>query len=487
MNHPPSQVQFRQMRHAYLTWWIAFGVLFASGLYWGNSWEELLAYMAVLVAAVLPSFIWLRIGTPGIPILPTVSLLYIPYFAWPILNGGENTHAYTLWEIARAGLTVALFLAVATLAWRLVSGMARAREPGQSVDADTSRVVGLMFAGFVLGVAFHVALILGLLSGVGSLFGLVRSIATTFVTVACFLLGVTRARGVLRGTSWAASLSCLGIITILSWSTLFLVGGVTYLLAAALGFVLVSKRIPVVAFAMLFMAVSVLHAGKAEMRDKYWHFGTNYSDISASGVPGLLTEWVGDGIYALATGKMGDSVIERTSLIQMVLRAQVDTPDSVPFLNGETYALLPSVLIPRFIDPDKPESQAGMNLLNIRYGLLTVEGTEQTAIGWGLVAEAYANFGYVGVIGMGLFFGAACGALFLWSAQADIISIPTLTNIAVMMVLLNVESDFILIATTLFQSFAAVIAFSLFYQWFAFPQSDSRGVPVDTRRNGPVR
>ena len=69
------------------------------------------------------------------------------------------------------------------------------------------------------------------------------------------------------------------------------------------------------------------------------------------------------------------------------------------------------MLIPRFLDPEKIASQAAMNLLNIRYGLLTAEETQKTAAGWGLVAEAYANFGRLGVIGVGFVLDCCAGLL----------------------------------------------------------------------------
>ena len=467
---PAAHNQSTTLNRATQTLAIVFGLLCVLGMFWGASLEQVIAYLLVLSAAVLPSLLWLRMGALGIPILPAVGLAYIPYFAWPLLSGGENTQAYTLWEIARAGITVALFLVTATVAWRLIAGTVRARHAIATEQADPSRAVGFMLAGLLVGVVFHAGVILGWLEGIGTLFGLVRSIAVTFVTVACFLIGVTRAQGVLRGPAWAASLAGLGLLTALSWSSLFLVGGMIYLLAAGLGFVLVSKRIPVLAFGVLFVVVAVLHAGKGEMRERYWISGSNSADISAMQVPGLLVDWVGVGIHAISTGELGQSVVDRASLIQMILRAQVETPDRVDFLMGETYALLPSILVPRFIDSDKPASQVGMDLLNIRYGVLTVEGVASTAIGWGLIAEAYANFGYYGVIGIALALGVFCGALFIWSARADIVSIPTLASIAAMMGLINLEADFIQLFSSLLQSFVAVLVFSALYRWFAIPR-----------------
>jgi hypothetical protein len=84
----------------------------------------------------------------------------------------------------------------------------------------------------------------------------------------------------------------------------------------------------------------------------------------------------------------------------MLLLVQRKTPDEVPFFDGATYSPIPRLLIPRFLDDEKGISHVGNVMLSINYGLLTEEGARTTSIGWGLVPEAYANFGYLGVMGL---------------------------------------------------------------------------------------
>ena len=451
---------------------VAIGLLVLLGLVLANSVEQLLAYLIVLSAAVLPSVLWIRMGALGIPILPVVSLAYIPYFGWPALSGSEGTLDYTAWEILRSALTVALFLVTATVAWRQMAGRVHSQHAIAPDQVDASRVVRLVLSGLLVGILFHIGIISGWLIWVGSFFGLVRIVAVTFVTVACFLIGVTRAQGLLRGNAWAVAIGGVGLLMVLAWSSLFLVGGMVYGLALALGYVIVARRIPWLALGAVLVTVTILHAGKAEMRGKYWMQDSNYGGVSSVvQLPGFAAEWVGEGISAISTGEIGQSVLERTSLLQMILRVQRDTPDHVDFLRGETYSLLPAILVPRFIDSDKPASQVGMTLLNIHYGILSVEAAEVTAIGWGLVAEAYANFGYLGVIGIALILGAFCGTLAVWSAHAEIVSLPTLASIATMMALVNLEQDFIALFSTLYQSFIAVFIFYHAYRSLVISQN----------------
>jgi hypothetical protein len=216
----------------------------------------------------------------------------------------------------------------------------------------------------------------------------------------------------------------------------------------------------------------VLHAGKAQMREKYWLQDANFGGVtSVLQVPALGAEWIAAGLGAIATGESTETALDRASLLQMVMRVQRDTPDYIDFLYGETYAFLPSVLLPRFIDPEKPASQVGMNLLNVHYGLLTADETAITAIGWGLIAEAYANFGYIGVIAMALVVGLCCGALAAWCDGAPPISLPTLISIAALIVLMNLEADFTGLALSLLQSMVSVVIFMSIYNAVARHQA----------------
>ena len=444
---------------------IAVGILVLVGVVWGGSLEKWFSYMLVLSAAVLPTFLWIRKGASGIPILPVVSSAYIPYFGWPIISGYENTREYGPSEILLTAFTVALFLVTAAFAWRLIAGRVRPQQAVTPSHLNQSRIVPLLSLGLLVGVTFHLATISGWLEGAGSYFGLMRSISVTFVTVACFLTGVARAEGLLRGGKWALSTVGVAVLIALSWSSLFLVGGIVYAMAVLFGYVITARRIPWLVTAAAIATVTVLHAGKAEMRDEYWGAGTNSGGISSvAQLPGLAAEWVAKGVTAIATGSVQQSAIDRTALLQMLLRVQNETPDRIDFLMGKTYALLPAIILPRFLESDKPASQAGMDLLNIRYGILSAEDVTATAIGWGLVAEAYANFGYYGVIGMALLFGLFCGWLQYWSANAATMSLPTLMSIAAMMTLINVELDFIQIVSTLFQSSVSVLIFFAAYR-----------------------
>jgi hypothetical protein len=213
------------------------------------------------------------------------------------------------------------------------------------------------------------------------------------------------------------------------------------------------------------LLLSVLHAGKYEVRNRYWAPHSQSSEqTSAFRIPGMMFDWFWAGIESLGSDQKGPDLLERASLLHMLLLVQRVTPGFIPYLEGETYALLPSMLVPRFIDSDKVESQAGLNMLSVRYGLQPVEATASTTIGWGLVAEAFANFGYLGALAIGALFGGFCGTLTRLSAGAAPLSLSMLVTIAATLTLFNVELDLSYLVTTLAQSVVAIVIVGMLFK-----------------------
>jgi hypothetical protein len=281
----------------------------------------------------------------------------------------------------------------------------------------------------------------------------------TTAMAACFMLGHARAQGSVRGQKWVLAVTGLGLMILLSWATLFLVTGMTFGLAAVFGYVMTSKRVPWILLSAAFAVVFVLHAGKDSIRDKYWLPGTSFGgEISLTQVPTRIVEWVGAGLTAIVSPQESDqSIVDRASLLNLLLNVQRLTPDYLPPLEGKSYAFLPQMLIPRFIDPNKITSQEGMRLLNVYFGFQTVRQTESTAVGWGLIAEAYANFGKLGVIGVALLFGILCGSLERWSIGAPLVSLPSLLAVVTMMQMTNIELDAAAVLTALFQTSVVIM------------------------------
>jgi hypothetical protein len=444
-------VEMRQARRLLMT---AIGIVILLGLVRAQSIEGFAAYAMITAAAILPAALWLRASAPGIPILPAIAAFHYLYFALPILRQ-ELGGSYTPGEVLRAGATVALFLFSATVAWGLVVGKATRRHGSDTAReirvGDGGRLV--MFAGLAIGVIFQVAVMGGWLAAVGTYYGVVRGMSLTAASVACYLLGYFRARGLLRGQAWVWALAGAGAMVILAWSTLYLVGGMQFVLAAGLGYVIAAKRIPWSSLVPLMAVLFVLHAGKAEMRERYWAEGPE--TLSPIELPGRLAEWVGLGITNLASGEDKADIIDRASLLYLLLYVEQVTPDYIPYLGGETYALLPEYMVPRFLNPDKTFSQAGLALLSTRYGLESTDAVGTTTLAWGVVTEAFANFGYLGVIGAALMLGLLTAFFTRWSAGQPPLSLPMLLSVVALISLTNLEADFGFLLVNLWQALIA--------------------------------
>jgi len=437
------------------------GAVTAGVMVTGAFAQDLVAYLLVAIPAIVPLFLWLQAGAAGIPVLPAASALFFVYYAMPLLR--SDIAAYSSEQLVAATSTVGIFLIAASAAsWPFLSWVRRESQKWSSNAVSDKQLVRLVFVGLAGGIVYHLALISGWLDWLGTSIGLVRSVMLTLTSITCYLLGCARASRSLVGVRWALALAGIAALILLALSNLLMVGGVMNGLAAVLGYVITAKRVPWVGLGLAFAILSVIHAGKVEIRRAYWlpHTQT-LQQSSVLQVPGMMADWFTAGVGALASGSNETGVLERTSLLHMLLLVQRTTPGFIPHLEGQTYAMLPSMLVPRFIDPEKPQSQSVLNLLSIRYGLQSAEGAATTTIGWGMVSEAWANFGVPAVIAIGALFGALCGALMRLSVGAAPLSLPMFVTIASSLIIFNLELDFSYLMVTLLQSIAAVLVCAL--------------------------
>jgi hypothetical protein len=442
-----------------------------------------IAYMCITLPVLVAPFLWVSSGAFGIPVLPVISALSYLYYALPLLSG--NTLAvYRPEDLVWAALSVGLFLTAASLAaWPFLGdGRGRNKPPpvmrvpgkaqfirARSVNnlASNDELYRLIFIGLAAGILYYLAITSGVANSLGTAIGVVRSVAVTLTSLACYLTGFARGSGLLTGQRWFAALAGFLSVTALSMSGLFLVGGAVNIAAALLGYVLAAKRIPWIMLAVVFVVLSILNAGKNSIRNEYWvRDNQSLKNSAITQVPGMMLDWFVAGISGTASKALGsrqpdsNSLLERTSLLHMVLAVQEATPSIIPYLEGGTYALLPSMLVPRFLEPDKTESQAGLNLLSVRYGRQRAEDTYKTTLGWGMVAEAYANYGNPAVVVVGALFGALCGMLMRLSATAAPLSFAMLMAIASTLALCNLELDVSSLVVSMLQTAGGILLFS---------------------------
>ena len=202
----------------------------------------------------------------------------------------------------------------------------------------------------------------------------------------------------------ASFLIFLSLTTLSSAASLLLVGSLSIFALAVLGFALGRLQVPWLAIALGVICIGTLHYGKEMMRYKYM-YGGMYGNQSKTPQPwdyvAWFGEWTGYSIDALfnqgsAAWFGGQSFANRPGLIHLLLMVQEKTPGQVPYLKGATYVIVPQLLIPRFVISERASTHEGTTLLNIHYGKQSREDTLRTTIGWGLLNEAYANFGLLG-------------------------------------------------------------------------------------------
>jgi hypothetical protein len=142
-----------------------------------------------------------------------------------------------------------------------------------------------------------------------------------------------------------------------------------------------------------------------------------------SELPAYFAEWIDLGLQPTSGGKtVSQKMLERTSLMHILCLIVDYTPARQDYLYGKTYTYVLPQLIPRYFWPDKPRSHIATYELGIYYGLQQEEDTVATTIAFGLLAEAYANFGLYGAIGLGVFWGFWLKKLQIWSTFSPMFS-----------------------------------------------------------------
>jgi hypothetical protein len=154
---------------------------------------------------------------------------------------------------------------------------------------------------------------------------------------------------------------------------------------------------------VIVLAISVVQTVKADFREFLMVTPDATLSERADIVGGLIEERYlssdADEEYrqrqvAKGFSRVGDNSLE-TVLAQ--------TPSIVPFWEGATYATIPFMFIPRFVWPEKP-ARDFWNRYGRLYGILS-EDDRDTSVGVGFLAEAYMNYGFVGLYLMSLAFG----------------------------------------------------------------------------------
>jgi hypothetical protein len=120
------------------------------------------------------------------------------------------------------------------------------------------------------------------------------------------------------------------------------------------------------------------------------------------------------------------------------------------------------MLLPRIIDDEKGISHAGNQILSVNYGLVRAESVNTVSIQWGLVPEAYANFGYLGVGALAVVLAAFYSYIARLTIGGPLTSLRFVIGLLIMAAAATADTMGVFV-TTQFQGVMAVSIASLFF------------------------
>jgi hypothetical protein len=431
--------------------------------------------MPVFWGAALPAVLILQQSLPSyrstLPIFPAFLALQGLSFTAPLLN--PNLAADWRVEIS-AGLLSAtampllLWFIALWLGWRLTPASAMARRV---------RALPISNALNTPGYLPHLALLLMILLQAfldSELFwdvfgGLAQGLVSPFRTlialaglVGGFVGAYCWSRGRLRDSLvWMVLLSVPIFVAVRSLLLSSLQG---ILFAVLLGMWLGRARQALAITLVTLLILSFLNSGKAVMRENYWGRGI---EIPSNPIV-LIQQWVEASLADSADPEEGskDLFTQRFNNLQNLLYVEQELANGTPPLGGLSFLVIPEVLVPRILNPDKIRSQEGQVLLNLHFGRQrNREDTETAYIAWGMLAESVGNFGRtVGPISIGLLTGFLLRITENLGRGQLLLSTPGLLSLA--LGLLWVTAYEMVYSTFVAAAFHIIVAVSLLGWWF---------------------
>lgn len=414
--------------------------------------------LLMFALAVLPSLLWARSGGGRFPVFETIMILCANAYAMPVLNAREQLAGYAPEVITRAALAVILYQVSAILTYLMVQGL-----PGRSAfwrDSLISREIEkLIVYGLILSTTYiYLSTFTTLIPR--EFESILRAVFYGIGILCTFISCQRWGRGELTQGEKAVLLCTLVPQLIMMSVGLILIGAISLIGIGLLGYVSGGKRIPWLVVALVFTVFAVLHTGKTRMREKYWEQG--HAAPSITQLPAYFSEWVEFGLQPTSGGKtISQKMLERTSLMHILCLIVDCTPSKQDYLYGQTYKHVLPQLIPRFFWPDKPRSHIATYELGIYYGLQDEEATQTTTIAFGMLTEAYANFGLFGGIMLGIFWGFWLKKLQIWSTFSPMFSFAGLLMVLLTAWAFNAELTMAAWVSSLEQAVIVVLGLPL--------------------------
>lgn len=452
-----SEIERFQNSHDSATW--VFWLLAATiiGSYFGAaSIDDWMCAVIIEVAAFHSVYLWVKRKVLGIPIMPTYALMCLVYYALPFASGHPVSYEFNFAEKWFAAVTVAVILLIMTLIWARLARPAPSAVRSVMMLSQEQSAIPILIACLIAAIMFQSNLIFYVFTLSSEVYGVMRAVLLTLGLVSMFCLSFLHGAGKLNTPQKYLFLALAAVFIAYHAASLYLITATQFTLAATFGYFLGSGRVPWKLMITILALLTVLQAGKGDLREKYSEAGAAPSSF------GLIEEWLDTGLDNILSPRSNlsrdpVSLGQRVSLVHMLLRTQTEAPAAVPYLYGSTYFQIPLLLIPRVIWPERPNTSELLVQLNEHYGLLTRESAETVSIGWGLFAEANANFGFFGCVGVAIVLGLLVGLTQKLCGRFSFLSARGMTALLIMYSLLGMEASMAQFLTTLVQSLVSVV------------------------------
>jgi hypothetical protein len=419
-----------------------------------GSVTELYEGLAIIVLAALPTLLWARRATHEFPVFEVFMLTGVNIYALPLLNGQEQLQTYSESVVEQAGAAVIFFQIIANFTHAATGGRPRGGSfwTKEVISRDVGKYLGygLVLTTIYTGISTFSDLI------PNDLGGPLRAVCFGIGIITIFIQGRRWGQGELAYQEKIFCVANIVLQVVFNFATLYLIVGISLIVLAVLGYVTASRRRPILVIVIALPIIALLHNGKTAMREKYWKEDETLIP-SLTDLPGFFAEWIQDGLDLHQKSGITEKLIERTSLFQIICLIVDNTPDRLPYLNGATYAQIPGQFVPRFFWAAKPVATISTDTLSIYYGLQRPEDTQKTTIAFGLLAEAYANFGFYGAGFLAAVFAFCLKKYSLWAAQSPMFSYAGLVLVLLMAWSFQTELTMSVWLTSLFQATVAVL------------------------------
>lgn len=462
---------------------------------WFSGHPGTLCFGWLSIGSLLVLTVW-RHGGVGLPVIPLLAVENLLVYGVPIAVSNPVVMSYGEADLIDAGIEIFVFSAALTAAWRF--GMAAFGFSSPRCFAlqgfNDEKMVKLSRLGFRLAVAATIYSLLASLQLLSVVLDLLPTGSNSVITavmsgvIACgfFLSAMMLGRGAMGTWQRACFWVMLWLNAYIAAGGFLLSTTTTLFFSVIIGLFWSTGRVPWRFVTAVALILSFLNLGKFEMRQRHWRIADEeaFVETNFQNMPAAYQEWIAASFDVLVgaenntyqgfndttafrelgpTKKSGQNVLDRVNNLQNILFViEAMNRANIAPLDGATYRIIPPLLLPRIIWPDKPRSHEGQVMLNVHFGRQDLNSTFQTYIAWGLQAEAYGNFGPIwGNIALGL----VLGLLFAWVekyvAHKLLLSMEGFLSFVLFLGMANsFEMVSSVLVTSLFQAFIPIIVAS---------------------------